>query len=414
MKLKRLHTLLPLGLLFIALWCQADTGIPSCRPAALPVASDTVQNYGIYGTFGYAQTHSDSLTLSFSAGLRTSSVSPDERLTFTPVLTGTDGQHRAELPPLVVNGRRRTAYYRREQVLDYQSRRPLPYAVVNLPTNEARHTDSITVHFRYRLPFASWMGSASLRLMSTGRECCGDYPLADVLLCTDLQQHAPVRTDTLYLYLNALQPEAPEREPEQPSHLLVQEEFRPAVISSGGHSVTFRLWFRQGERHVVRELYGNGAQIDRMRSTLQALAHRLRTVQIISCSSPEGTYVQNEELTRNRGKAVMHYLLGALPTLSPRQVVTTERPENWEGLEWLLTNGDQEYRDAALAIVRTVPVLQYRETRLMELNQGNPYREMSRELFPLLRYADVIFTYEEHKADEKTEVKPTATEAREP
>lgn len=397
--------ILPVALAFI-MTCRQGYGMMPVRN--VPVSADTVRLHGIRAVFNFARAGNDSLTLCFTTDISEAIASPDETLTFTPVLVG--HQHRAQLPPIIVNGRNRNTYYKRERVLDYQQQHPRPYKVINFSSSgKTKCLGSATVKYYCRMPFASWMGNAALRMIVTGRECCEAYPLDDVMLCADLNQKAAVRIDTVYVYRDTCyhrqdppqsvekliveKPVAKKPQPEQ-EDILLQQKFVPAVIQPDSNSVTFRLWFRRGERQVVPFLYGNGRQIDRMRSALVSLGSRLRTVRVISCTSPEGTYISNEELTRNRGGVVMRYLLDALPSLPVNKIEMSERVENWEGLEWLLENSNKNYKEEALSIIRNVPIFMARESRLMDLWQGYPYKDMFTEFFPLLRYADITFIYE--------------------
>ena len=68
--------------------------------------------------------------------------------------------------------------------------------------------------------------------------------------------------------------------------------------------------------------------------------------------------------------------------------------ENWEGLEKALETVEIEYKDEVLDIIRNIPVEKGRETKLMQLRGGAPYRYLLKYIFPSLRVAICKVNYE--------------------
>ena len=101
----------------------------------------------------------------------------------------------------------------------------------------------------------------------------------------------------------------------------------------------------------------------------------------------------NKRLSEGRAMALRDYLASKYDF--PRnQYYIIFGGENWDGLEKALDTMEIEYKDEVLDIIRDIPIEKGRETKLMQLRGGVPYRYMLKYIFPSLRIAICRVNYE--------------------
>lgn len=120
----------------------------------------------------------------------------------------------------------------------------------------------------------------------------------------------------------------------------------------------------------------------------------IRSIQLTGYASPEGKYSHNVNLANRRIVGVMNYLSDTylLPNKSVFRLSAVA--EDWDGLVKALQASDRPYKEEALEIIRTVPLFDGRELKLMELRYGDPYREMLTDFFPRLRRTAFVIEWE--------------------
>ncbi|WP_298548794.1 hypothetical protein [uncultured Parabacteroides sp.] len=108
-----------------------------------------------------------------------------ESLILTPSLEC--GKKRVVLPPVVFSGSRRARFDRREEAVDPDHSRPVPYHVWVCRKKRSDYT----LRYRVSLSYALWMEHASLILRQTRRDCCAEWLLADEVLTEDIGLPSP-------------------------------------------------------------------------------------------------------------------------------------------------------------------------------------------------------------------------------
>lgn len=134
----------------------------------------------------------------------------------------------------------------------------------------------------------------------------------------------------------------------------------------------------------------NMSELLKIQSIIDELANdssiSVASLEIVGYASPEGSLANNQRLSEGRAKALRDYIAPRYPF--PRDIYhITFGGENWQGLEKALENMDMDYKDEVLEIIRTVPIQSGRESRIMKLRGGVPYRYMLKNIFPNLRTA---------------------------
>ncbi len=121
--------------------------------------------------------------------------------------------------------------------------------------------------------------------------------------------------------------------------------------------------------------------------------NRLSKIQIEGYASPEGLFEYNETLSKNRAGALKRYLQRKIQgfRLNDDQFSVTNGGENWLGLREMVAASDMENKKEVLHILDDV--LNDRlnpetaKDRLKQLKNGEPYRYMLNNFYPLLRNA---------------------------
>jgi hypothetical protein len=161
-------------------------------------------------------------------------------------------------------------------------------------------------------------------------------------------------------------------------------------------NLLYIVLFRQGRAEIDPSLDENAVTLEDMVRSLDDIDGGVNIV-VAGYASPEGSFAVNDRLSRRRAEAVKRYLL--LHTgLSADDITAYTGAENWDGLREQVEKSDMPCRDEVLRIIDTVPIWDSaarrgRESELMKLGAGVPYKYMYRHFFPLLRNAAYIKIY---------------------
>ena len=136
--------------------------------------------------------------------------------------------------------------------------------------------------------------------------------------------------------------------------------------------------------------------MDKIRVTLDSITsnpdYEITGIYLTGYASPEGSYAQNEVLSRDRTRALRNYLLRRYSF--PENLYHVDwRGEDWIGLKRLILLYGMPNEEQVLSIMENYSVFEGREKRLMDLNNGKPYRYMMKHFFPELRRVDYKITY---------------------
>ena len=166
--------------------------------------------------------------------------------------------------------------------------------------------------------------------------------------------------------------------------------------------VVNRVDIRPDYMNNPQELAKIRAMIDELKSDGDV---RVKRLDIIGYASPEGTLDANKRLSEGRAMALRNYLAARYDF--PRdQYYIIFGGENWDGLVKALDTFEMDYKEEVLDIINTIPIEQGRETKLMQLRGGVPYRFMLKHIFPSLRVAicKVSYDIKNFNLDEAKEV----------
>ena len=354
----------------------------------------------------------DSVRIDLTIRAQGISIPSGESLILTPSLRR--GKKRVALPPVVFSGSRRARFDRREEAVDPDRNRPVPYHVWVC----GRKRNDYTLRYLVSLPYASWMEHASLVLRQAGRDCCTEWLLADEVLTADIGLPSPCEL------LAEAQPEKGGQAPKPPKPAVAVDTLRrePARMAPVAVPAPYKqaVAIVPVERHASATLYidyprggsavdplfgGNNAElrkVDKLLAPLLGNPHvQIKEIRITGYASPDGPYYNNETLAKARSTGFKSYLTRSYG-LQDYPLRLAWVAEDWEGLRPLLRG--KPYEKAALFIIDNYGVFEGRERFLMELDGGRPYKEMLHELFPRLRRLEIHILYNEQIKNDETEV----------
>ena len=292
------------------------------------------------------------------------------------------------LPKVSVKGKDEyLAYERRLSLMSPKEKRKhvAPYLVKksNKRTND-------TIRYRYVLPYESWMADAKLNVQRD--ECgCGESTLMSVQPVID--QVTLERILSPYIV--------------NPHFAYVEPKVE--VVKSREIQAECFLDFEGNKINIRPEYMNNPRELAKIRVMIDDLkldpSIKVNRLDIIGYASPEGTLATNKRLSEGRAMALRDYLASRYDF--PRnQYHIIFGGENWDGLIDALETLDMDYKNEVLDIIQDIPIEKGRETKLMQLRGGVPYRYLLKNVFPSLRVAicKVNYDIKNFNVDEAKEV----------
>lgn len=339
------------------------------------------------------QQQEDSLLVSID--FQVSGVTIDSRTgaDFIPVLTS--GKQRMMLPRLSVKGRNDYKEYRRSQLLMTRKERAAwqknaPYAVI-----KGYKSDKQIIHYNYKLPFESWMESAHLDLQ---RDLCG---------CGEIQK---ISLERLAESVRLQKPKI--IEPYQINPLLSYLQPTQEPIKQRGLEIASFLDFASGKTAIHPDYMNNPVELAKIRTGIDELKNdknvTLNSIRIVGYASPEGTLALNKRLSEARANALKGYL-SSYYAFPEKLFSVAFGGENWDGLVAALESSNYSFKADVLSIINHTSIEGGRESQIMRLNKGVPYRVLLKEVFPKLRVAlcQVDYSIRSFTVDEAKEVLTT-------
>ena len=234
-----------------------------------------------------------------------------------------------------------------------------------------------TIKYRYVLPYESWMDDAQVEVQRD--ECgCGETQLMSVEPLGDVDLERMLVPYVVVPHLTYLQPAA-----EEVKNREIQAE---CFLDFEVNKINIRPEYMNNPKELAKIR----AMIDELKSDPSIKVNKL---DIVGYASPEGSLANNKRLSEGRAMALRDYLASKYD-FSRNQYYIVFGGENWDGLVKALDSFEMEYKDEVLNIIKDVPLEKGRETKLMQLRGGVPYRYMLKYIFPSLRVAICKVNYE--------------------
>jgi outer membrane protein OmpA-like peptidoglycan-associated protein len=234
------------------------------------------------------------------------------------------------------------------------------------------------IRYRYTLPYEPWMADAGLNVQRD--ECgCGESALMNVEHTFDkVTLERMLVPYVVTPHLSYVEPKVEE-------------------IKSRDIQAECFLDFEVNKVDIRPEYMSNPQELAKIRAMIDDLKSdanvNVKRLDIIGYASPEGTLAANKRLSEGRAMALRNYL-AARYDFPRNQYYIIFGGENWDGLVKALDTFEMEYKAEVLDIITNIPIEKGRETKLMQLRGGAPYRLMLKEIFPSLRVAICKVSYD--------------------
>lgn len=319
--------------------------------------------------------------------LRINKIKSNDKLTITPILY--NGSDSLAIHRIVMTGRNR----------DISDQR---MGVALKPIVIAKERDDL--EYRSIVPYESWMSDVSLRIESKVESCCTERILAS----QELISNKPIRYDVVLPQIELIKPELSPIEKmdiELPfltpmSEYAAFEKHTDVMRAEGALIVRFQ----QGKNIIDPSFEENAKSLEQVRKVLELINAdpnvSVGKIVLVGTSSPEGFAHLNDLLAQKRVAALKNYLKDQMGAdISLTESITIG--EDWVGLRKMVEQSDMQYKDEALEIINSVPVMQGLEKQLMDLKWGRPYNYMLENFFPKLRSAGYIRIFYETKPSQE-------------
>ena len=298
---------------------------------------------------------------------------------YTPMIEAGDSTR--ALPPILLNGRTRDILYERTERAAFRPVKEFAYRRFNGKEQ--------CIEYQVETLYADWMKRAEVSLMIDTCGCGWERSGANRADLLTLNFAEPVVLNPVLAYVT---PQA--------------EQVKARKLEGSAF-----LDFPVNRTEIHPDYRNNPAELAKIRQTIDAVRNdpyaTITGISIKGYASPEGSYKANRFLAEGRAKALIAYVR-SLYDLGDARLSVDFEPEDWKGLERAIGQSDLPDRAELLAIVRADEPKDWdaREWKLKNLNGGNSYRILLREIYPSLRHSDYEVDYQIRRftADEAREL----------
>lgn len=172
--------------------------------------------------------------------------------------------------------------------------------------------------------------------------------------------------------------------------------------------------YEMGKSSIDTSLLNNLISKQNLKSFFDELKNSteisIKKVEITSSASMEGDVISNKRLNQKRNETVKTALM-QMSGIPDSLIVCVDKGVAWDELRAVVDTSHMPYKEEVLNIIDNQPeetwkngtLVDSRNSRLMMLRSGNPYRYMSKAYFPLFRYTKIkiVYTGELNYAEEQ-------------
>ena len=283
----------------------------------------------------------------------------------TPLIESGDSLR--ALPSIILNGKTRHILY--ERMERQTSGQPTEYEYRRFNGEEQQ------IEYQIYTPYADWMKRSEVSIVLD--ECgCGWEALQSNKSPLFALRFEPVVLRPALAYVT---PQA--------------EAVKARQVAGSAY-----LDFPVNQTTIQSDYRNNPAELGKIKKGIEAVRNNkfatITAVSIKGYASPEGGYANNARLAEGRAEALLEYVESLYDFGNARMQVDSE-PEDWEGLEKAVEQGNLPDKAQLLAIIRADEPADYdqREWKLKTLNGGTSYQTLLRDVYPALRHSDYKVDY---------------------
>ena len=185
-----------------------------------------------------------------------------------------------------------------------------------------------------------------------------------------------------------------------------------------------RVFFPVNEDVLYLDYMGNEARfhkfINEANVLIQDTSYHVKSLDVLSCASPEGPIHKNNELSVGRSINFRSYIREYVD-ITGLTLNVISLGSNWDGLRELVADSDMPARQAVLRIIDEGPganvanlEIDPRVGKLRELNGGTAFSYIRANLLPQLRFVDFKLVFEQTRVIVIDEPAPEPVQEPEP
>ncbi|MDD4516684.1 DUF3868 domain-containing protein [Massilibacteroides sp.] len=307
-----------------------------------------------------------SVLLKYKIEMNTKILSNCESVFIAPFLEKEDSVVYFE--PVVINGKSRKNTFKRWVALNYKDQE------MKLP-KEVYATNVITrrnIVFHEKISYKEWMSGSVLYAKQTVWGC-GESVSETVLELGRLIITEPIPEVVI------------ESEPEV-KQVLQKEGVAYIDYPIGKSAINLDFGSNSYELSKIGELIND---------IIKNPDSKITGLIIIGYASPDGPYVINDRLSRERAQTLSQYINTFYKlNLSPSQILIYNVAEDWEGLSKMVEESYLIQKQEVLNILGSVSSFDERKQSLMRLDRGNVYKILKEDFYPKLRKTEYKIIYQ--------------------
>lgn len=322
----------------------------------------TTQNTTVLNANGTVTLHTD-------VSLRNLDLSTQEMIYLVPTLVSADSMYTLEFDPIVIAAP--TRYKALNRSLDFDN-----IHFDRQPKMIMRYRSGRDLMFPLNLSFAyqPWMDNSRLIFAEDLSGCGCDKLSSDQY--TVINPVLPIQFVPRYEVSYITPPIEP--------------------VKQRSETYSAHINFELNRYQILRNFKNNAQVLDEVGRIINEIRNdanlSVKEFIVTGYASPEGGEQHNMNLSKNRAESFVRYLIDNY-RISPTDIKTEWKGEDWAGLRRAVENSSMSYRADVLDILDNTPNVATRKNRLKQLAGGVPYRSMLNELYPPLRRNDYTITY---------------------
>ena len=320
----------------------------------------------------------DKLEIEISFDMSSLYIRSIENRVYTPILVSVKHKKEIELPKVIIKGNRRYKADRREETLSgHPTVTVQDYNNLQISSIYAIEKYDRNNHIPYQtlVAYKEWMNGASLDLREDVYGCCG------ILLKTKMHRDVFQKVEEQYNLQPRFRYIVPERELEKKRY-----EIGKAYLD-----------FPQGQSVIDPSFRNNRQELDKINHMIVRVASdpdaSVQSIEMRGYASPESSESYNLGLSSRRAQAMRDYFAHVTTRIPVNLYQVGSGGEDWEGLKSLLMDYPVSHRNEILNIINNVRDFDTREQMIKNVGGGDPYRLISRDLYPKLRRVDCQINY---------------------
>ena len=168
----------------------------------------------------------------------------------------------------------------------------------------------------------------------------------------------------------------------------------PVKARSDRHTATFNYHVDRYE--LLRDYRNNRVQFDEVDRVIGDIRDNqdleITEFTIAGYASPEGSFEHNRILAQNRANSFAHYLVSKFG-VSHDKFTVEGKGEDWEGLRKAISVSFLADKQNILNIIDKVQNPDVRDIELLKLSNGDTYKTLLNNYYPLLRRTEYTVAY---------------------